>query len=956
MRRPDVIPDSLHLGRDLNDRVAPADQQRQRKEIAEILRRLEKQPGVILADEVGMGKTFVALGVAYAVARSSPVGPVIVMAPPSLVTKWEKDLKAFFELYVPGVALVRHDDALHAKTNGPDVVRYGVARHSVELMRLLDDPQRTRCGIILLAQGAMSRRQADKWVRLALIAEALRKHGVGRAARLIKVKQQIHRFLGKLISAVGEERMHDLGDELWQRLLRQDPSSWGALLSQGGARVLDDPVPKAVVRALKRDVDLKSLAKALEEMPLRAVGTDARVNERIQSVRDSLRQAEQELWKDMLVKISWRSPLLILDEAHHLKNSDAGPARQLREWDGTTAQRTGDGAMAKAFDRMLFLTATPFQLGHHELVNVLRRFADVRLHRDAPFERPALHEAFARLEAALTECQRATLRFQRTWTRLLPPRDVSTEMWWREVQNSPLDEMPPVERAAVQAFRAALDAKDAAECLLRPWVIRHNKGRTWANTSIVRRERNEGARFVEAGATGGLAVPSSQLLPFYLAARSAANPTKDLLSEALSSSYEAFRETRKRGEAHKDRELDESADEGFERPVHWYLDEFDRALQTASGALHPKVNATVRRVVGLWEAGEKVVVFAFYRYTCRALRIHISRAIEGRLVSSVVSHLGLPDSGGSRDEASRILTRVQDRFFDRLGSRGRRALDDRLGAILDAAAREVSRAERAVQLHHDIMDVMRRFLRATSSVARSFPVQRTDDDDVAGVVEEMLLHQDRSGASWAGKFESFLRFLLKDCTADEQVDLLAALSGVSVGGVRVEDERESEGGILTLPNIQSATGETRRETRERLMRTFNTPFFPEILVCSQVMGEGVDLQRYCRHVIHHDLDWNPSTLEQRTGRIDRLSCKAESRSAVVADLPYVAGASDERQFKVMSERERWFRVVMGQDVVNELITADTELAAPLPEPVAEALSFNLALPEGDGRGSEVLRG
>ena len=74
------------------------------------------------------------------------------------------------------------------------------------------------------------------------------------------------------------------------------------------------------------------------------------------------------------------------------------------------------------------------------------------------------------------------------------------------------------------------------------------------------------------------------------------------------------------------------------------------------------------------------------------------------------------------------------------------------------------------------------------------------------------------------------------------------------------------------------------------MRAFNTPFFPDILVCSQVMGEGVDLQRFCRHVIHHDLDWNPSTIEQRTGRIDRLGCKAEGRHPIVVYLPYLAGA------------------------------------------------------------------
>lgn len=69
-----------------------------------------------------------------------------------------------------------------------------------------------------------------------------------------------------------------------------------------------------------------------------------------------------------------------------------------------------------------------------------------------------------------------------------------------------------------------------------------------------------------------------------------------------------------------------------------------------------------------------------------------------------------------------------------------------------------------------------------------------------------------------------------------------------------------------------------RVRRTRLMRAFNTPFFPDILVCSEVMGEGVDLHRYCRYVIHHDLAWNPSQIEQRTGRVDRLGCKAENRS------------------------------------------------------------------------------
>ena len=182
------VPPELKLGKQLTTRVPVADQNRQRVEVEEILRRLRTQPGLILADEVGMGKTFVALAVAYSIAVQSPKGPVIVMVPPNLVSKWEKDLKTFCDLYVPERIPLQRGHSKTEKLNGRKYFPYDIARHSVELLKLLDDPPRERCKLILLAQGAMSRSQSDKWVRLALIAEALRRHGRGKASRLIQVK------------------------------------------------------------------------------------------------------------------------------------------------------------------------------------------------------------------------------------------------------------------------------------------------------------------------------------------------------------------------------------------------------------------------------------------------------------------------------------------------------------------------------------------------------------------------------------------------------------------------------------------------------------------------------------------------------------------------------------------------------------------------------------------------
>ena len=76
------LPD-IHLF--VEGRIEEQDARRQELTAREILRRLANQPGLVLADEVGMGKTFVALAVAASVALSdSQRRPVVVMVPPSL--------------------------------------------------------------------------------------------------------------------------------------------------------------------------------------------------------------------------------------------------------------------------------------------------------------------------------------------------------------------------------------------------------------------------------------------------------------------------------------------------------------------------------------------------------------------------------------------------------------------------------------------------------------------------------------------------------------------------------------------------------------------------------------------------------------------------------------------------------------------------------------------------------
>ncbi|MDO5894051.1 DISARM system SNF2-like helicase DrmD [Agrobacterium sp. Azo12] len=83
---------------------------------------------------------------------------------------------------------------------------------------------------------------------------------------------------------------------------------------------------------------------------------------------------------------------------------------------------------------------------------------------------------------------------------------------------------------------------------------------------------------------------------------------------------------------------------------------------------------------------------------------------------------------------------------------------------------------------------------------------------------------------------------------------------------RRKNKIELDGRILVF------TGQTSLEERDCIKIAFNAPFVQEpvrILVCTDAAREGLNLQARCHDLVHFDLPWNPSRLEQRNGRIDR---------------------------------------------------------------------------------------
>jgi len=67
---------------------------------------------------------------------------------------------------------------------------------------------------------------------------------------------------------------------------------------------------------------------------------------------------------------------------------------------------------------------------------------------------------------------------------------------------------------------------------------------------------------------------------------------------------------------------------------------------------------------------------------------------------------------------------------------------------------------------------------------------------------------------------------------------------------------------------------TNTHERDELLQRFRDPQY-QVLLCSEVAAEGVDLQ-FCRVMVNYDLPWNPMRVEQRIGRIDRIGQQAKT--------------------------------------------------------------------------------
>jgi len=75
--------------------------------------------------------------------------------------------------------------------------------------------------------------------------------------------------------------------------------------------------------------------------------------------------------------------------------------------------------------------------------------------------------------------------------------------------------------------------------------------------------------------------------------------------------------------------------------------------------------------------------------------------------------------------------------------------------------------------------------------------------------------------------------------------------------------------------VIGATGET--SGRSAQARKFRMPGYPLALISTDVFQEGEDLHTFCDSVVHYGISGSPVSIEQKTGRVDRVSSLAQRR-------------------------------------------------------------------------------
>lgn len=138
-----------------------------------------------------------------------------------------------------------------------------------------------------------------------------------------------------------------------------------------------------------------------------------------------------------------------------------------------------------------------------------------------------------------------------------------------------------------------------------------------------------------------------------------------------------------------------------------------------------------------------------------------------------------------------------------------------------------------------------------------------------------------------GNLQAVLDEYAHMCGEDFAINMSEAFIGDANLLINTDDTFGRESAKKMAPRISYAvpfaknvavTSDKTLERSNNIRCAFQSPFYPFIVASTSVGQEGLDFHWYCRKVMHWNLPSNPQDLEQREGRINRYKCLAIRRN------------------------------------------------------------------------------
>lgn len=131
-------------------------------------------------------------------------------------------------------------------------------------------------------------------------------------------------------------------------------------------------------------------------------------------------------------------------------------------------------------------------------------------------------------------------------------------------------------------------------------------------------------------------------------------------------------------------------------------------------------------------------------------------------------------------------------------------------------------------------------------------------------------------------------------TSSLQIDTLESLTGA-------EKEKPRLRTHFAVGYFNARVSNENMQRTEKIRKAFNSPFRPFVLSTTSIGQEGLDFHCYCRKVMHWNLPSNPIDLEQREGRVNRYKCLAVRQNIA---YKYASEKAWDAMFKKAAQTEK----------------------------------------------------